>query len=61
MIWAGGNDQPNYGGAILCGLAAFAVLGGIVVTGVSGGSAGLFIGSFIASNAAMAWTCITQA
>lgn len=60
MNWCGGSDS-NYGGAIACGAAAALVVVGIVAAGMSAGSAGLFLGSFIVSNAAMAWTCITAA
>lgn len=62
MDWEGGkSDQEMAAGAITCGLSALAVVVGIVATGASGGSLGLFAASFIVSNAAMAWTCISAA
>lgn len=61
MDWTGGKNEPNIGGAIWCGLMAFSVIGGLVLTGLTGGSAGVVVGSYIASNAAMAWACLTAA
>lgn len=59
MQWAGGS--PNAAGAAACGAAAFLVVAGIVYAGCTGGSALLFLGSFIVDNAVMAYTCITAA